>query len=84
MCTNLFLETYDFNNTFVVESDASRNGIGVVITQDGRPLAFTRQVLSGLILGRSTYEKKDRNSPCSAHLAAISLGMSFSDQNRSP
>jgi hypothetical protein len=58
MCTTPILATLDLNKTFVVESDASDTGIGAVLTQDGRPLAFTSQVLSGHNLGRSMYEKE--------------------------
>jgi hypothetical protein len=58
MCTTPILAAPDFNKTFVVESYASGTGIGVVLTQDGQPLEFTSQALSGRNLGRSTYEKE--------------------------
>jgi hypothetical protein len=58
MCTTLVLEASDFKKPFVVESNASGTGIGIVLTQDGQPLAFTSQALSGYNLGRSTYEKE--------------------------
>jgi hypothetical protein len=40
MCKSPFLTTLNFTKTFIVESDALRNGIGVVLMQEGRPLAF--------------------------------------------
>jgi hypothetical protein len=58
MCTTLFLAAPDFNKTFLVESYAFEIGIGEGLTQDGRPLAFTSQALSGRNLGRSTYDKE--------------------------
>ena len=58
MCTTHVLASLDFNKTFVVESDVFCIGIGAVLTQDGQPLAFTSQALSGRNLGRSTYEKE--------------------------
>jgi hypothetical protein len=58
MCTTLVLKVFDLNKTFVVELNASSTGIRAVLTQDGRPLVFTFQALSGHNLGKSMYEKK--------------------------
>jgi len=48
----------DFTNTFVLECDASRKGIGVVLMQEGQPLAFTIKQLSERNLAKSIYEKE--------------------------
>jgi hypothetical protein len=58
MCTTPVLAAPDLKKTFMVESDASGRVIGAVFTQDGQPLAFTSQELSGCNMGRSTYEQE--------------------------
>jgi hypothetical protein len=58
MCTTLVLALPDFTNTFVLECDASRKCIGVVLMQEGHPLTFTNKQQSERNLGKSIYEKE--------------------------
>ena len=48
----------DFNKTFVVESDASSGGIGAVLSQNGKPIAFFSKALSPKHQALSVYEKE--------------------------
>jgi hypothetical protein len=48
----------DFSQTFTIECDACATGIGAVLMQEGRPIAFLSQALKGQALHLSTYEKE--------------------------
>lgn len=57
-CTKPILEVSDFTKTFFLECDASSIGLGVILTQERRPLSFTCKQLCDRNLGKYTYEEE--------------------------
>lgn len=48
----------NFYKPFIIECDALGRGIGAVLIQEGRPIAFLSRALKGKTLEFSTYEKE--------------------------
>jgi len=48
----------DFSKQFSIECDASGKGIGVVLTQDRKQIAYFNKALKDLTLSKSMYEKE--------------------------
>jgi len=58
MTTTLILAMSNFNESFTIETDASRDGIGVVLTQQGRPIAYMTRALGVTKRTWSIYAKE--------------------------
>lgn len=58
LCQSPVLALPDFSIPFAIETDACGMGVGVVLTQQGHPLAFISKALGPKSQGLSTYEKE--------------------------
>ena len=48
----------NFEKTFIIKSDASRKGVGAILMQEGKPLAFMSKALSERAQRKSVYERE--------------------------
>ena len=58
LTTPLVLGLPDFTQPFVVECDACGIGLGAILSQNNRPIAYYSEALKGTSLTLSTYEKE--------------------------
>ncbi|KAL4333290.1 hypothetical protein GQ457_07G010380 [Hibiscus cannabinus] len=58
MCISFVLALLEFSKEFSLETDASSRGIGAILSQNGRPLAYLSKTLGPRHTDLSIYEKE--------------------------
>jgi len=58
MTTSSILALLYFTQEFIIESDASENGLGALLTQKGQLVAYFSKALTEHNLAKSAYEKE--------------------------